>query len=587
MDGVRKGAGGRAGGREGGRAGGGGREGGGGGGAGGRGASGGAGGGGGGTCLVEVLVLERHRGDRRLGDLHRLRRRRRRHHREGVRRDGGRRAELLDHRLDDLADGLRARERGDVLRLDVELLLHVREDLNTLDRVDAELRLERHVHLDHVRLVARLGGEHGEHDLGRLRRRHRRARRRRRGGDRRDARGDRRGAGAAELLDHRLDDLADGLRARERGDVLRLDVELLLHVREDLNTLDRVDAELRLERHVHLDHVRLVARLGGEHGEHDLRRLRRRHARRRGGGGGRRRRRGGGDGGGARTAELLDHRLDDLADGLRARERGDVLRLDVELLLHIREDLNTLDRVDAELRLERHVHLDHVRLVARLGGEHGEHDLGRLRRRHRRARRRRGGSGSDRRSTGTAELLDHRLDDLAHSLRARKGRDVLRLDVQLLLHIAQNLHTLDGVDAQLRRGGGRRRSGGVAAANGQGGDGGAVQGRRGVRGTRQVELSHLSLERHVHLNHIRLVASLGREHGKHNLRCLLRGRHGQQSGFVATCGEAERGGVVSQFCATGRSVGHHGGYAGRPRGWGWAEGRGARVMCVDLGTRAE
>mmetsp|Transcript_8544 Transcript_8544/g.27192 ORF Transcript_8544/g.27192 Transcript_8544/m.27192 type:complete len:668 (-) Transcript_8544:77-2080(-) len=102
----------------------------------------------------------------------------------------------------------------------------------------------------------------------------------------------------------------------------------------------------------------------------------------------------------ALRADLLEHRVDDLADGLRARERGHVLRLDAELLLHLAQDLDALDRVDAQLRLQRHVHLDHLRLVPRLGGEHGQHRLGRLLRRHARRRggwRRRGGRRRQRR----------------------------------------------------------------------------------------------------------------------------------------------------------------------------------------------
>ena len=86
------------------------------------------------------------------------------------------------------------------------------------------------------------------------------------------------GRSAAQLFDHCLNDLAHSLRARKRRNVLRLHIQLLLNVAQDLDALDRVDAQLRLQSHVHLDHVRLVARLGRQHSQHHPCRLSGRHA---------------------------------------------------------------------------------------------------------------------------------------------------------------------------------------------------------------------------------------------------------------------------------------------------------------------
>ena len=76
---------------------------------------------------------------------------------------------LLGEELGDLAE--RA-QRSQVLGLDHRRLgqavLHGREDLDSLDRINAQVRVKLHVELEHVDRVARLVGHDGTQRLGDL-----------------------------------------------------------------------------------------------------------------------------------------------------------------------------------------------------------------------------------------------------------------------------------------------------------------------------------------------------------------------------------------------------------------------------------
>ena len=71
---------------------------------------------------------------------------------------------------------------------------------------------------------------------------------------------------------------------------------------------------------------------------------------------------------------------EELGDLAERAQRAQVLGLDRRRLgqavLHGREDLDSLDRVDAQVRVKLHVELEHVHRVARLLGHHLQQGLG-------------------------------------------------------------------------------------------------------------------------------------------------------------------------------------------------------------------
>ena len=68
--------------------------------------------------------------------------------------------------VNDLTEGL---QHAQVFRLDRrrigKLLLQGREDFHALDRVDAEVGVERHLHFEHLDRIAGLLGDHLEEHL--------------------------------------------------------------------------------------------------------------------------------------------------------------------------------------------------------------------------------------------------------------------------------------------------------------------------------------------------------------------------------------------------------------------------------------
>ena len=240
--------------------------------------------------------------------------------------------------------------------------------------------------------------------------------------------------------DHRRDG-ADGAVPGQRR---RLDLGKAGHPvaerRQDLDLLDRVDAELGLEVHLMAEHLGRVAGLlgddrldqakerpaaGGSRSRHGHRHRRhgfghdRCHGRRSGG----RRRSGASESAGGRGV-AADHRR----DGADGAELGQRRRLDLGKAGHAvaerRQDLDLLDRVDAEFGFEVHVMAEHLGRVAGLlrddgldQAEEGVVAAGwrkRLHRQHLRRERRRVDEGRRRIPTagaaGPGMAADHRGD---------------------------------------------------------------------------------------------------------------------------------------------------------------------------------
>ena len=264
--------------------------------------------------------------------------------------------------------------------------------------------------------------------------RRRRRRRRRRSARPRGPPAQSRRRHVAQLGGHGLDDLADRLGARERSHVLRLHVELLLHVAQDLDALDRVDAQLRLKSHVHLDHVRLVP-VRRKHSKHHARRLLSRPLTAAAAAAAVLRGCGCGATGAAHVAQLGDHGLDDLADRLGAREQH-VHRLHVELLLRVAQDLDALiestpssvSTMSISIMSGSYpVFAASTANTTRVASSATRPNRRRRRRRRRRSARLCQAAGAE--PPRVAQLGDHGLDDLADRLGARE-RNHVRLHVE-------------------------------------------------------------------------------------------------------------------------------------------------------------
>ncbi len=132
-----------------------------------------------------------------------------------------------------------------------QAFLQSREDFHALDRIDAEVGVEEHVGLEHLGRIAGLLRD----DLPQ---------------DGRNVHGFRRVDTAHQFRDrvggaHRTQELGDLPQGSQRAEVLGLDDRRLgqafLQGREDLDALDRIDAEVGVEEHVGLEHLGRIAGL--------------------------------------------------------------------------------------------------------------------------------------------------------------------------------------------------------------------------------------------------------------------------------------------------------------------------------------
>ena len=164
----------------------------------------------------------------------------------------------------DVAEG---EERTEVFGLDLRCLgqafLQGRQDLDALDRVDAQVGVQSHVQLQHLRRIARLLRDHLQQRGGNLFEIVWRGRLFRHFDHRLDRGGRRRGGAAAG------EEGGDVAEAEERTEVFGLDLRRLgqafLQGRQDLDALDRVDAQVGVQSHVQLQHLRRIARLLRDH----------------------------------------------------------------------------------------------------------------------------------------------------------------------------------------------------------------------------------------------------------------------------------------------------------------------------------
>ena len=228
-----------------------------------------------------------------------------------------------------------------------------------------------------------------------------------------------------QLLDHRVVH-GRGVDARQADGVGQLG--------QDLHALDRVDAQVGLEVEVGIEHVGRVARAVAHHTQHRRQqRLTRQH-------GSRRCLRSGscrhlcgvgvvvdpGHDAAQRLdlGQLLDHRVVH-GRGVDARQADGVGQL--------AEDLDALDRVDAQVGLEVEVGIEHVGRVAGAVAHDPQHRRQqRLTRQHGSRRRLWSSSGPDRRGRRDGRCDGGRLDDRAQVGRGtRSGAEVAEHDVAL------------------------------------------------------------------------------------------------------------------------------------------------------------
>ena len=174
-----------------------------------------------------------------------------------------------------------------VLARNAEGLAHHREHLGLLDRVDAKVRLEIQIRIQHVARIARLLRHDAEHlvengfagsrgrrsrDRHRSRSRNRRSwKRGRRGRERRwwgwgqsrSAQSGRRSRSPLALL-HVANHVAEGRIIAQLQVVLARNAEGLAHHREHFGLLDRVDAQIGFQIEIWIQHVARVASLLGD-----------------------------------------------------------------------------------------------------------------------------------------------------------------------------------------------------------------------------------------------------------------------------------------------------------------------------------
>ena len=402
------------------------------------------------------------------------------------RRGGGAAGEVgpaVEDESDDVGEGRVVAQLAIVVARDSPLLAHRGEELGLLDRVDAEVRLEVELRVEHLRRVARLlgddrkdprqdnvrgGGRWGRgRDGGRGDDRGRRGRRAR---DDRSGRTGLRQVGPA-VVDE-LDDVTEGRVVAQLAVVVARDPPLLAHRGEELGLLDRVDAEVRLEVELRVEHLGRVARLVGDDrqdprqdrvgsGGRSGGRGRGRHGR---GRDGRRRRRGrnrrdrgrGLRRGLRQVGPAVVDELDDAAERRVVPQLAAVVARDSPLLAHGREELGLLHRVDAEVRLEVELRVEHLGRVARLVGDDRQDPrqdwIGQGRGRSRDGYGGDGCGGSRGRGSRHGEVgpaVADELDDEGEGRVVAQLAVVVPRDAPLLAHGREELGLLDGIDAEV------------------------------------------------------------------------------------------------------------------------------------------
>ncbi len=232
--------------------------------------------------------------------------------------------------------------------------MHGRQDFNPLDRVDAEVRIKLHVEIEHVDRVAGLL-RHAlqqylvnglfRHGLGWLRAI--------------GAVSDRRGHAFAAV--EKCDDLANGA---EHSDLLGTrrpgGRQLFLNGRKDLDALDGINSEIRVETHVELEHFGRIARLLGDDIHHDSRDMAAVVS------GGRPVNR-------SRIGVTAFARIDQVGNRSQGTQRAKLLgperRQRREPVLQRRKDLHALDGIDPEVGVELHVEIKYLRWIPRFLGD--------------------------------------------------------------------------------------------------------------------------------------------------------------------------------------------------------------------------
>ena len=234
-----------------------------------------------------------------------------------------------------------------------QFVLQSGEDLDAFDRIDAEIRIKRHLKFKHLDRVTGFAGNHFQQ-----RRRHR-ITIQRTARCKRCCRCSALFAGSCEIINN----LTEGLQHAKIFWFDRRSLrEFLLQCREDLNTLDRIDTKVGVEGHLHLKHLNRIASLFCDHFEqHACNAI-------------------------AINSWLCsglcywrvsDHTCAQVIDNLTKRlQHTQIFRFHCrsfrQFFLERREDFNSFDRIDAEVGVESHLHLKHLDRIAGLLGDHFE-----------------------------------------------------------------------------------------------------------------------------------------------------------------------------------------------------------------------